>query len=144
MNRPVAGFPSFPPAPSVWAALAVWAALVLLVGCASTPPYQKADCPVFDELGVLRANPAGALDRHLAVEASFQVCPPDVGLAEIKRRRIELKHEMLALLSAKTEAELSDPLRVEKLQRQLLEMANQRVMRKGRVVAVYITAFELE
>lgn len=122
--------------------------LILLVaccgGCASTPAYKKAECPFYDELGAVRANPAGALNRHLVVEASFQVCPPVEGLDDIKRKRIELKHEMLALLSSKTEAELTDPLRVEKLQKELLLMANRKIMKKGRVVKVLITGFELK
>ena len=113
-------------------------------GCASTPAYEKADCPFYDQLGAVRANPAGALDQHLVVEASFQVCPPVEGLDEIKRKRIELKHETLALLSSKTEAELTDPLRVEKLQKQLLLIANRKIMKKGQVVQVLITGFELK
>ena len=113
-------------------------------GCASTPAYEKAECPFYDELGAVRANPAGALNRHLVVQASFQVCPPVEGLDDIKRKRIELKHEMLALLSSKTEAELTDPLRVEKLQKELLLMANRKIMKKGRVVQVLITGFELQ
>ena len=116
----------------------------ILHGCASTPKYIKEDCPLFDELGVVRANPAAALDRHLQVEAIFKVCPPVEGLSEIRRKRIELKHEMLALLSSKTEEELKDPLRVEKLQKELLLMVNKKLMKKGRVVQVMITAFELK
>jgi flagellar basal body-associated protein FliL len=118
--------------------------LLLLTGCASTPPFLAADCPVFSDLGTVRANPAGALDRHLAVEAHFRVSPPVEGLAEIKRKRFELKHEILALLSAKTSEDLNVPLRVELLQRELLQMANERIMRKGRVIQVLITGFELE
>jgi len=113
-------------------------------GCASTPAYKKADCPLYGELGPVRANPAGALNRHLVVEASFRVCPPVEGLEDIKRKRIELKHEILALLSSKTEAELNDPLRVEKLQKELLLMANRKIMKKGQVVQVLITGFELQ
>ncbi len=74
----------------------------------------------------------------------FKVCPPTEGLSEIKRKRIELKHEVLALLSSKSEEELKDPLRVEKLQEELLLMANKKLMKKGRVVQVMITTFELK
>jgi len=118
--------------------------LLSLAGCASTPRYEEENCPVFDQLGPVRANPAGALDRHLQVQAVFRVCPPVEGLAEIKRKHIELKHEILSLLSGKTEEELKDPLRVEKLQEELLLMVNERIMKKGRVVQVMITAFELQ
>ena len=131
------------PSPAVVATLLA-GMLVVLGGCASTPAFVAADCPVFSDLGTVRANPAGAPDRHLAVEAHFRVCPPDVGLAEIQRKRIELKHEMLALLSAKTSDDLNAPLRVEVLQQELLQLTNKRIMRRGRVVQVLITAFELE
>jgi flagellar basal body-associated protein FliL len=127
------------------AALWLWlGALATIAGCASTPAYEKMDCPLYDEVGPVRANPAGALERHLFVEASFRVCPPVEGLAEIKRKRIELKHEMLALLSSKTEAELNDPLRVEKLQKELLFMVNRKIMKKGQVEQVLITGFEFK
>jgi flagellar basal body-associated protein FliL len=65
-------------------------------------------------------------------------------MAEIRRKHLELKHEVLALLSSRTEAELADPLRVEKLQAELLERINARIMRKGRAVQVMVTGFELE
>jgi len=116
---------------------------LLLVGCASTPAYLPADCPLYQDIGTVRANPAFATDRHVELAASFRVCPPDEGLAEIRRKHIELKHEMLALLSAQTVADLEDPLRVEKLQKALLRMANEKVMRKGKVTQVLVTAFEL-
>jgi flagellar basal body-associated protein FliL len=127
----------------------LWAVLLgacgLLVACAGRlpDPGAEAECPLYSELGQVRANPAGALDRHLAVELSFRVCPP-AALPELQRRRIELKHEVLSLLSVKDAAQLTDPLRVEKLQREVLEMVNARLMRKGRVTAVYVTAFELQ
>lgn len=124
--------------------LPLLALLTLLGGCFSTPPYIEEDCPLFTSIGTVRANPAGALNLHLEVEANFRVCPPVEGLAEIKRKRIELKHEILALLSSKSEAELTDPLRVEKLQRELRKMANEKIMKKGRVVQVMITGFELK
>jgi len=123
---------------------ALVALLILLGGCFSTPPYIEEDCPLFTGVGTVRANPAGALNLHLEVEANFRVCPPVEGLAEIKRKRIELKHEMLALLSSKSEAELNDPLRVEKLQGELQRMANEKIMKKGRVMQVLITGFELK
>lgn len=115
-----------------------------LAACASTPQYLQDDCPVYTELGPVRANPAGAFDRHLAVEISVRVCPPTEGLAEIRRKHLELKHEVLALLSSRTEAELTDPLRVEKLQAELLERINARIMKKGRAMQVMVTGFELE
>ena len=124
--------------------LSLLALLTLLGGCFSTPPYIEEDCPLFTDVGTVRANPAGALNQHLEVEANFRVCPPVEGLAEIKRKRIELKHEILALLSSKSEAELNDPLRVEKLQRELQQMVNEKIMKKGRVTQVMITGFELK
>ncbi|MEW6751066.1 MAG: flagellar basal body-associated FliL family protein [Candidatus Latescibacterota bacterium] len=119
------------------------AVLLVLCACASTPPYLPDDCPLYQDAGMLRANPAGAPERHLEVAASFRVCPPEEGLAEIRRKHIELKHEMLALLSSRTLADLEDPRRVEKLQKELLRMANEKVMRRGKVTQVLITAFEL-
>ena len=62
---------------------ASWAAVA---GCASTPDYNKADCPTFTEVGPVRVNPAGALDRHFGLEAAFKVCPPEAGEAEIRRK----------------------------------------------------------
>ena len=56
----------------------------LLGGCASTPPYDSADCPLYTELGLLRANPAGQLTGHVRLEAAFRVCPPEAGMAEIQ------------------------------------------------------------
>jgi len=129
--------------PLVPAALLALAAL-LAAGCAATPKYDPDDCPTFSDLDAVRVNPAGALDRHLRLEASFRVCPPEEGLAEIRRKRIELKHELIALLSAKTEAELSAPLRVENLRREINAMVNERVLKRSRVVEVYITELELE
>ena len=76
------------------------------ISCASTPKYIVDDCPVFSEIGPVRVNPAWALDRHLLLEASFKVCPPEEGLAEIRRKRIEIKHMLMSFLSSKTEAEL--------------------------------------
>ena len=118
--------------------------LFLLAGCTPGPSYRTEDCPIYDQLGPIRANPAGAPDRHLQVQAAFRVCPPVEGMAEIRRKHIELKHEILSLLSSKTEEALKDPLRVEKLQKELLLRVNERIMKKGRVVQVMITAFELE
>lgn len=126
--------------------LRLLAALFLIANCscATTPKYDKKDCALFTEIAPVRVNPAGALDRHLRVEAAFKVCPPGAGLDEIKRKRIELKHNLVALLSGTSMAQLEDPLRVEKLRQAIKEMANAKVMRKGRVVDVLITAFELE
>ena len=112
-------------------------------GCASTPKYNKQDCPLYTELGPLRVNPAGALDRRLHVELAFKMCPPDEGLAEIRRKRIELKHELIALLSSKTTEELEHPLRVENLRREILLLVNRELLKKSRLVQVSVTGFEL-
>jgi flagellar basal body-associated protein FliL len=112
--------------------------------CASTPKYLKEDCPIYTEIETVRANPAGAPQRHLRLRAAFKVCPPTEGLAEIKRKRIEMKHHLIALLSSKTAAQLEDPLRVEKLQAEIMQMANEKVMKKSEAIEVFITDFELE
>ena len=125
-------------------ALGLVLAICCASGCASTPKYIKDDCPVYTEIGSVRVNPAGAKDRHLRVEAAFKVCPPDEGLAEIRRKHIELKHGLISLLSGKSEAELEDPLRVEKLRREIMVMANEKVLRKSKVIDVFITGMELE
>lgn len=114
-------------------------------GCAGTsiPKYIEEDCQTY-RLDVVRVNPAGAMDRHLRVEAVFKVCPPEEGLAEIRRKHIELKHALISLLSGKTEAELEDPHRVEKVRREIMAVTNEKVLRNSRVVDVRITEFELE
>jgi flagellar basal body-associated protein FliL len=114
------------------------------IGCASTPKYIAEDCPVFSEIEAVRVNPAWALDRHLRLEAAFKVCPPEEGLAEIRRKRIEIKHTLIRFLSSKTEAELEDPLRVENLRHGIHRIVNEEVMKKGTVEAVFITSMELE
>lgn len=88
----------------------------------------------------MRVNPAGALDRHFSLEAVFKVCPPDEGLEEIQRKRID----PLSLLSSKSEEELKGPLRAEKLRSEILLMANEKVLKRGRVIDVFITSMELE
>jgi len=118
--------------------------LIATGGCAATPRYDKADCQTYTEIGLVRVNPAGALDRHFSLEAVFKVCPPDEGLEEIQRKRIELKHNLLSLLSSKSEEELKDPLRAEKLRSEILLMANEKVLKRGRVIDVFITSMELE
>ena len=118
--------------------------LLLVFGCSFGPKYQADDCPIYDQIEAVRVNPAGAPERHLQVKVAFRVCPPESGPAELARKRIELKHHLIALLSAKTADELEDPLRVEKLSRQLLESVNRQVLRKVEVVEVFITGFELE
>lgn len=124
---------------------ALFLAVVLAVaGCAPTPPYVEEDCPTWEGLGTLRVNPAGAHDRHLRLQAAFRVCPPEAGLAEVERKRIELRHEVVALLSSLSEKQLEDPLRVERLREQLLILANDRVLKKSHVVDVFITGMELE
>lgn len=122
--------------------LTALALATLLGGCASTPPYDSTDCPLYTELGLLRANPAGQLNGHVRLEAAFRVCPPEAGLAELKRKRIELKHEIIALISAKDAQYLQHPLRIENLRAELHELANKRIMRKHRIEEVLITDFE--
>ncbi len=119
-------------------------AVSALAACAPPPAYEKSDCSMYTELGPVRANPAGAMGRNLEVQISLRVCPPTEGVVEIKRKRIELKHYMLALLSSKTTAELEDPLRVEKLQKEVLKMVNSKVLKKGKAVEVFVTGFELK
>jgi flagellar basal body-associated protein FliL len=114
-----------------------------LVGCTPPPAYDQADCSMYTELGPVRANPAVAMGRNVEVQISLRVCPPEEGLAEIKRKRIELKHNMLQLLSAKTTAQLEDPLRVETLQKEVRKMVNDNVLKKGKAVEVFITGFEV-
>jgi len=114
-----------------------------LVGCTPPPAYDQADCSMYTELGPVRANPAGAMGRNVEVQISLRVCPPEEGLAEIKSKRIELKHNMLQLLSAKTTAQLEDPLRVETLQKEVRKMVNDNVLKKGKAVEVFITGFEV-
>jgi flagellar basal body-associated protein FliL len=113
-------------------------------GCAGTLQYNYDDCPVYDALEPIRANPAGAPNHHLQVQAVFRVCPPQLGLEEIQRKRFELKHELLVLLSSKDAQYFEDPLRVEKLQKEILPLVNQKVLKKGKVIEVLITGFELQ
>jgi flagellar basal body-associated protein FliL len=119
-------------------------AAIWFAGCAPTPQYIEEDCPTWEGLGTVRVNPAGATSRHLRLQAAFRVCPPDEGRAEVERKRIELRHEVIALLSAQTEKDLEDPLRAERLREQLMILANERVLRKSQVVDVFITGMELE
>ena len=118
--------------------------LGLLYGCAPPPSYDKKDCPLYSELGPVRANPAGAMGRSLEVQLTFRICPPEEGMAEIRRKRIELKQAVLKLLSAKTTLELEDPLRVEKLQHEVHLMVNKKVLKKAKVEEVYVTGFEVK
>ena len=111
--------------------------------CTPPPVYDQSECDMYTELGLVRANPAGAMGNNVEVQISLRVCPPVEGLAEIKRKRIELKHNMLQLLSAKTTAQLEDPLRVETLQREVRKMVNENVLKKGKAVEVFITGFEV-
>ena len=119
-------------------------AFACLYGACSPPPaYDQSECAMYTELGPVRANPAGAMGRNVEVQISLRVCPPVEGMAEIKRKRIELKHNMLQLLSTKTTAQLEDPLRVETLQREVRKMVNENVLKKGKAVEVFITGFEV-
>ncbi|MDA0334032.1 MAG: flagellar basal body-associated FliL family protein [bacterium] len=124
------------------------AAAILLVasctGCASKPAYSPKECPIWEGLAPIQVNPAGALDRHLRVQAAFRVCPPVEGIAEIERKWIELRHETISLLSSQTTAQLEDPLRAEKLREQLLILANDKVLKKARVTEVFITGMHLD
>jgi len=112
--------------------------------CARLSSHPREECPLYTGLEPVRVNPAGALNRHLRVEVALRVCPAETGLAEIQRKRIELKHDLLVLLSSKTEAELNHPLRVENIQQEIQAMINQKLLKKSRVVQVLITGFELE
>jgi flagellar basal body-associated protein FliL len=118
--------------------------VVCCSGCASKPAYSPNDCPTWEGLGPIQVNPAGARDRHLRMQAAFRVCPPVEGLAEIERKRIELRHEVIILLSSQTTTQLEDPLRVENLRVQMFDLANEKVMRKARVTDVFVTAMHLE
>ena len=115
-----------------------------LVACIPELSYEQNDCEVFTDLGVVRTNPAGAIERNLEVEVALRLCPPKEGVLEATRKRIELKHQLLLLLSSKTENELLDPLRVEKLQQEFFELANENVFKKSKAVEVFITTFELK
>lgn len=119
-------------------------AAALAVGCAAAPGYDAEHCPTYSGLEAVRVNPAGAPHLVLRLQASFKVCPPEEGLAEIERKRIELRHEVISLLSGQTEEQLREPLRAERLREKLMIVANQKVMKKGRVVDVYITGMELQ
>ena len=118
--------------------------LGILCGCAPPPSYDKKDCPLYSELGPVRTNPAGAMGRSLEVQLTFKVCSHEEGMAEIRRKRIELKQAVLKLLSAKTTLELEDPLRVEKLQHEVHLMVNKKVLKKAKVEEVYVTGFEVK
>ena len=115
----------------------------LYSSCTPPPSYDQSECAMYTGLGPVRANPAGAMGRNVEVQISLRVCPPVEGLAEIKRKRIELKHSMLKLLSAKTTTQLEDPLRVETLQREVRKMVNGHLLKKGNAVEVFITGFEV-
>ncbi|MBT4099752.1 MAG: flagellar basal body-associated FliL family protein [Gemmatimonadetes bacterium] len=127
-----------------WLVAGTLLAIVPLGGCAPTPAFIEDDCPVYEDLGILRVNPAGALDRHLRLQAAFKVCPPEEGLAEITRKRIELKHHAISMLSAQTLEQMEHPLRAEHLREKLLLMVNEHVLKKSEVTDVFITELELE
>ena len=126
------------------ATLLIVALLPFASSCASAPKYDKKDCETFTETGQVRVNPAFALDRHFSLEAAFVVCPPGDGSAEMRRKRIELKHELISLLSSKTQQQLEDPLRAEKLRGEIMMMANKHVLKRSEVIDVYITSMKLE
>jgi len=118
--------------------------IAVLYGCSPPPPYDKADCPLYSELGPVRANPAGALGRSFEVQLAFKVCPPEAGLAEIRRKRIELKQALLKHMSAMTTAQLDDPLRIETLQKDVHLLVNKQVLKKARVIETFVTGFEVK
>lgn len=120
------------------------AAIALAVGCTPGPKLDTSTCATWEGLGAVRVNPAGAPDRHFRLQAAFRVCPLESGLAEIERKRIELRHEVIALLSAQTLEQLQDPLRAERLRAQLVRLCNERVLKKSRATEVFITGMELE
>ena len=55
---------------------AVLCATCNVAGCASTPAYNQTECPTWEGLGAIEVNPAGAMDRHLRVQADFLIGPP--------------------------------------------------------------------
>ncbi len=118
--------------------------LAVFCGCSPPPSYDKDDCPLYSELGPVRANPAGAMGRNLEAQFTFKVCPPETGVAEIRRKRIELKQALLKLMSAKTTDALEDPLRIEKLQREVHLLVNKEILKKAKVQEVYVTGFEVK
>ena len=117
--------------------------ILFLFSCAPHISYEKSDCELFSGLDPIRANPAGALDKQLELQVAFRLCPPKDGLAEILRKKIELKHNLLGLLSAKSEEQLKDPLRIEILQLEIQQLVNGQILKKGKAVEVFITGFEL-
>jgi flagellar basal body-associated protein FliL len=143
IHRPMIHRPMRPRILTSWL-VATLLAMATLGGCAPTPAFIEDDCPVYEDLGVLRVNPAGALDRHLRLQAAFKVCPPDEGLAELSRKRIELKHHAISMLSTQTLKQLEHPLRAEHLREKLLMMVNEQVLKKSEVTDVFITELELE
>lgn len=130
--------------PSVVTILLVVTTLAGLSGCASTAKYNVSECPTWEGLESIQVNPAGARDRHLRVQAAFRVCPPVEGLAEIERKRIELRHEIISLLSSQSVQQLQDPLRAENLRQQLLVLVNEKVLKKSEVTEVFITEMHLQ
>ena len=123
---------------------AVMVVAASLFGCASTPSYNSSECSTYEGPGAIEVNPAGAPDRHLRVQAAFRVCPPVEGLAEIERKRIELRHEVISLLSRQSTTELEDPLRAENLRQQLMILVNEKVLKKSRATDVFITGMHLK
>ena len=115
-------------------------------GCASTstPKYLEEDCQLYTNLEAVEVNPAGAMDRRLRLKVAFRVCPPVDGLVEMRRKHIELKHALISHLSSKTEEELEDTHRAEKLRREIIVLTNEKVLRNSRVIDVLITGMLLE
>ena len=120
---------------------AVLVLIAVLCGCSPPPPYDKADCPLYTQLGPVRANPAGAIGRSFEVQLTFKVCPPEEGLAEIRRKRIELKQALLKHMSAMTTAQLEDPLRIEALQKDVHLLVNKKVLKKAKIIETFVTGF---
>ena len=118
--------------------------IVFLCSCAPPPSYDKQDCPIYSELGSVRANPAGALGHRLEAQFAFKVCPPETGIEEIRRKRIELKQALLKRMSAMTTDELEHPQRIEELQREIHYLVNKEILKKAKVEEVYVTGFEVK
>ena len=65
-------------------------------------------------------------------------------MAEIRRKRIELKQALLKHMSAMTTAQLEDPLRIETLQKDVHLLVNKQVLKKARVIETFVTGFEVK
>ena len=55
-----------------------------------------------------------------------------------------VQQALLKLMSAKTTDALEDPLRIEKLQREVHLLVNKEILKKAKVQEVYVTGFEVK